>query len=212
MGADKMKKIILTYMIIMAGWAFLSGKSSADSIYPLEGANSIYTEKRAHRVGDVITVMIQENTQGAQGASSNNQKAANVALGVGSGNMGAGTYGAANLLNSPSQIGLGASSSHQGQGSSSQGATITGQMTAKIVSVLPNGNFQIEGTRYIAVNDDKQTVEVVGEIRPDDISRDNTIPSSRVADAKIKIIGSGPSSETAKPGILTRVFSWLGLF
>ena len=206
-----MKNLILTYMVMMAGWFFLPGGASADSIYPLEGANSIYTEKRAHRVGDVITVMIQESTQGAQGASSLNQKAANVALGAGSGNLGAGTYGA-NLLNSTSQIGLGASSSHQGQGSSSQGATITGQMTAKIVSVLPNGNFQIEGTRYIAVNDDKQTVEVVGEIRPDDISRDNTIPSSRVADAKIKIIGSGPSSETAKPGILTRVFSWLGLF
>jgi flagellar L-ring protein precursor FlgH len=85
-------------------------------------------------------------------------------------------------------------------------------MTAKIVSVLPNGNFQIEGTRYVEVNDDKQTVEVVGEIRPDDISRDNSILSSRVADAKIKITGTGPSSESAKPGILTRVLSWLGLF
>jgi flagellar L-ring protein precursor FlgH len=211
MGAEKMKKYFLIFLVLGTGLIFLPGKVLADSIYPLEGANSIYTEKRAHRVGDVITVLIQESTQGAQGASSNNQKAANVALGAGSGNLGAGTYGA-NLLNSTSQIGLGASSSHQGQGSSSQGATITGQMTAKIVSVLPNGNFQIEGTRYIAVNDDKQTVEVVGEIRPDDISRDNTIPSSRVADAKIKIIGSGPSSETAKPGLLTRVFSWLGLF
>lgn len=207
-----MKNLIIGILWMGAvGLGFSPQFSSADSIYPVEGGSSIYTEKRAHRVGDVITVMIQENTQGSEGASTQFQKNASVALGAGTGFLGAGSFGS-NVLNSANQIGVGASSSHQGQGSSSRGTTVTGQMTAKIVSVLPNGNFQIEGTRYVEVNDDKQTVEVVGEIRPDDISRDNSILSSRVADAKIKITGTGPSSEVAKPGILTRVLSWLGLF
>ena len=85
-------------------------------------------------------------------------------------------------------------------------------MTAKIVSVLPGGNYLVEGTRYVEVNDEKQTIEVTGEIRPDDISSDNTVLSSRVANARIKFTGTGPASETAKPGLLTRVLSWLGLF
>jgi flagellar L-ring protein precursor FlgH len=205
-----MKNTLLGFLWMgMFGLGFIPQISTADSIFPVEGGSSIYTEKRAHRVGDVITVMIQENTQGSQGTSSQFQKTASVGIGAGSGYLG--TYGS-NVLNGLSQIGVGAGASHQGQGSSSRGTTVTGQMTAKIVSVLPNGNFQIEGTRYVEVNDDKQTVEVVGEIRPDDISRDNSILSSRVADAKIKITGTGPSSESAKPGILTRVLSWLGLF
>ena len=62
----------------------------ADSLYPVEGTNSIYTEKRARRVGDVITVMIEENTQASQAAGSQYNKNASVALGVGSGFLGAG--------------------------------------------------------------------------------------------------------------------------
>jgi flagellar L-ring protein FlgH len=179
----------------------------ADSIYPVEGAGSIYTEKRARRVGDVITVLIQEINQASQTASSKNQKSANLAVGAGMGLLGG------NVLNSSAnQVGVGVGTTSQGQGTSTRNSKITGQMTAKIISVLPSGNYLVEGTRYVAVNDEKQTIEVVGEIRPDDINSDNTVLSTRIANAKIKVTGTGPASETAKPGILTRLLSWLGLF
>ena len=178
----------------------------ADSLYPVEGSSSIYTEKRARRVGDVITVIIQEVNQATNAASSNNQKNATMGIGAGLGWLGS------NILNTDNQIGVGARTSHQGQGTSSRSSKVTGQMTAKIVSVLPGGNYLVEGTRYVEVNDEKQTIEVTGEIRPDDISSDNTVLSSRVANARIKFTGTGPASETAKPGLLTRVLSWLGLF
>lgn len=187
------------------------GTVLADSIYPVEGTNSIYNEKRARRVGDVITVLINESTNATQAASSQNQKASSLAVGAGNGFLGAGVYGT-NILNTNSQLGVGASSAHQGQGTSSRSTTVTGQMTAKIVSILPSGNYLIEGSRYVEVNEEKQTVEVTGEIRPDDISSDNTVSSLRVANAKIKLTGTGPASETAKPGLLTRVLGWLGLF
>ncbi len=204
-----MRKVIFFFIVILI--MPLIQKLMADSLYPLEGTSSIYNEKRARRVGDVITVMIQEDTQATQAASSQNQKTSSLAIGAGTGYMGAGVYGA-NVLNTNNQIGVGASSAHQGQGTSSRSTTITGEMTAKIISVLPNGNYLIDGNRYVEVNDDKQTIEVTGEIRPDDITRDNMVLSSRVANAKIKITGTGPASESAKPGILTRIMSWLGLF
>ncbi len=182
----------------------------ADSLYPVEGSSSIYTEKRARRIGDVITILIQENTNATAAAGSQYQKAGSVGIGAGAGIGGLG-FGQ-NVLNSNNNIGVGASSSHQGQGTSSGSTTITGEMTAKIVSVLPSGNYLVEGTHYIVVNEDKQTVEITGEIRPDDISSENTISSLRIANAKIKMTGSGPASETANPGLLTRVLSWLGLF
>jgi flagellar L-ring protein precursor FlgH len=182
----------------------------ADSLYPVEGSNSIYTEKRARRIGDVITILIQENTNATEAAGSQYQKAGSVGIGAGAGIGGLGI--GQNVLNQTNNIGVGASSSHQGQGTSSGSTTITSEMTAKITSVLPSGNYLIEGTHYMVVNEDKQTVEVTGEIRPDDISSENTISSLRIANAKIKLTGTGPASETANPGLLTRVLSWLGLF
>ncbi len=180
----------------------------ADSLYPVEGSSSIYTEKRARRVGDVITVIINEDTNATQAAGGQYQKTGSDAIGAG---FGVGALGQ-NVLNTTNNIGVGASSAHRGQGTSSRKTVITGQMTAKIISVLPSGNYLVEGTRYVEVNDEKQTVEVTGEIRPDDISSDNTVSSLRVANAKIKLTGTGPASESSKPGLLTRILSWFGLF
>jgi len=179
----------------------------ADSLYPVEGSASVYTEKRARRVGDVITVLIQENNNATNAASSQDQKTGQFVIGAGNG-----LFGTNVLNNNLNNLGVGAGTSHQGQGTSSRSSTITGSMTAKVVSVLPSGNYLIEGTRYVEVNDEKQTIEVTGEIRPDDIASDNTVLSTRVANARIKFTGTGPASETSKPGLLTRVFSWLGLF
>ena len=201
-----MKKALNFVFLIAVAWGF-SQSLQGDSIYPVEGSSSIYTEKRARRVGDVITVLIQEVNQASQGASSNNQKTANLAVGAGMGLLGNSV-----LNSSTNQVGVGVGTTSQGQGTSTRNSKITGQMTAKITSVLPSGNYLVEGTRYVAVNDEKQTIEVVGEIRPDDISSDNTVLSTRIANAKIKVTGTGPASETAKPGILTRLLGWLGLF
>ena len=202
-----MKKGLLVLFIGLA--AFAPGQNlKADSLYPVEGSSSVYTEKRARRVGDVITVMIQETNQATNAASSNDQKSGSVVVGAGSGFLGSSFLNS----NTTGNIGLGGGTSHQGQGTSSRSSNVTGQMTAKIISVLPSGNYLIEGSRYVEVNDEKQTIDVTGEIRPDDISSDNTVVSTRVANARIKFTGTGPASETAKPGLLTRVLGWLGLF
>lgn len=198
-------------MLFLGLWALSQTTLWADSLFPTEGSSSIYNEKRARRVGDVITIMIEENTNATQAAGSQYQKNASVAVGAGTGYLGAGQYGGG-ILNTASQLGVGASSAHQGQGTSSRSTTVTGEMTAKIISVLPSGDYLIEGNHYIEVNDEKQTIVVTGEIRPDDISKDNAISSLRIANAKIKFTGTGPASETAQPGILTRVLGWLGLF
>jgi flagellar L-ring protein precursor FlgH len=197
---------ILAVLTLMAGTWTLPPAASTDSLYPSEGAGSIYTEKRARRVGDVVTINIQEVNEASQAASSKNQKDANISVSAGIGFWG----GSSNM---PQQgAGAGARSYQRGQGTSSRSAKVIGQMTAKITAVLPSGNYVVEGTRYVEVNDEKQLMEVTGEIRPDDISSENIVMSSRVANARIKMTGTGPASESAKVGILTRVLSWLWIF
>jgi flagellar L-ring protein FlgH len=202
----KQMNVLLAILMCMGGFAAFPAPATSDSLYPSEGAGSIYTEKRARRVGDVVTVLIQEVTSASQGASSRNQKDANVAIGAGIGFWG----GSGNIP--VQQAGAGARTYNRGQGTSERNAKVIGQMTAKITSVLPTGNYVVEGTRFVEVNEDKQMMEVVGEIRPDDISSENTVVSSRVANARIKITGTGPASEMAKPGLLTRVLGWLWIF
>jgi flagellar L-ring protein precursor FlgH len=199
-----MMRIGISLLAAGALWA-AAGTLRADSLYPVEGSGSIYTEKRARRAGDVITVIILETNQATNAASNNTQKNATMHIGAGMGFLGT------NVLNTDNQLGVGSRTYHQGQGASTRSSKVTGQMTAKIVSVLPGGNYLIEGTRYVEVNDEKQTIEILGEIRPDDITTENTVLSTRVANARIKFTGTGPASETAKPGILTRVLNWLGL-
>ena len=202
-------KIKISFIYSTLLFLTLVQNSTADSLYPAEGSSSIYTEKRARRVGDVITVVIQETNQATNAASSQDQKSGSFIFGAGTGFLGSNNF----LNNNINQnVGLGVGSSHQGQGTSTRSSKVTGQMTAKVVSVLPGGNYLIEGTRYVEVNDEKQTIIVTGEVRPDDIASDNSVLSSRIANAKIKFNGTGPASETAKPGIITRLFSWLGIF
>jgi flagellar L-ring protein precursor FlgH len=198
-----MKRTILAVLAVLT---LMGGSLWADSLYPVEGTNSLYTENRARRVGDVITIIILETTNATQSAGSQNQKNSNLSVGAGLGSWG--TSG----TNPMQQYGLGGQSFSKGQGTSSRSAKVVGQMTAKITRVMPSGNYMVEGTRYVEVNEDKQVIEVVGEIRPDDISSDNTVSSSRVANARIKVTGSGPASESARPGLLTRLFSWLMVF
>ena len=76
---------------------------------------------------------------------------------------------------------------------------------------MPNGDFLISGRQDIDVNGEARVVEVRGQIRPLDISPDNTIPSSRLANAQINYDGKGYVSRSGKPGIINRIFSFLGI-
>lgn len=82
-------------------------------------------------------------------------------------------------------------------------------MTARVTEVLPGGNLRIEGRQSIVINGEEQAIVVTGIVRPQDISRDNTVLSTYLADAQIVIEGDGPLGERQSPGLLTRIFQWL---
>lgn len=78
--------------------------------------------------------------------------------------------------------------------------------------MLPNGNLVINGNRMITVNDEKQILEISGIVRPEDLSADNTVLSSLVADAQIKYAGKGAVSEKARLGFISRLLSMMRVF
>jgi flagellar L-ring protein precursor FlgH len=82
-------------------------------------------------------------------------------------------------------------------------------ITAKVVDVYPNGNMTIEGRREVTVNNEKQYIILSGIVRPEDISSDNVVFSTTIADAKITLSGKGVIADKQKPGWGHRVFDWL---
>jgi len=103
-------------------------------------------------------------------------------------------------------------SKHTGEGSINRTQKTTGQITARVVKVLENGNMVVEGKRQVIVNGETETITLSGVIRPEDVTSNNTVLSSQMADAEVQMVGRGVVTESQNPGIIYRFLDWIGLF
>lgn len=162
----------------------------------------LYTDRKAREVGDLVTIQLSERTQASTRA--------NTAITKESSNSMSGT-----LLGQPVTLGgrdvldnsLANSRDFAGDGNSTQSNQITGTVTAQVVQKLPNGNLLIQGSKELTLNQGNELVQVQGIIRTADIGPDNTIASTRVADARIVFGGRGPIARSNAMGWLDRFFN-----
>ncbi|MBU1003270.1 MAG: flagellar basal body L-ring protein FlgH [Proteobacteria bacterium] len=183
------------------------------SLYDPGEANYLFGDNRARNVGDVVMVNIIESSKGKHKAdttadrkSSMNfgisnwfgkQEAALIPLGQSAGLVGA--VGATPMIQSS------ATSAFEGDGETNRESTVSATLAARVVRVLPGGLFQIEGAREIKVNNETQILVVRGLARAKDISPQNTIASTYLADSKIEYYGQGVIADKQRPGWLTRI-------
>ena len=166
------------------------------SIYG-RGENPLFYDKKAMRVNDIVTVVINENTfQSSQGDKKISDTSQN--------HMGGGIFsgGVVGSLNSLTDIGFktGSNNSFSATGRNSRNEKFSTTITARVVKVLNNGNYFISGSRELLLNGTKQIVEISGVIRPYDIDESNTINSKYIADARIHYETEGDIREaTRKP-------------
>ncbi len=171
------------------------------SIYA-KGANTLFSDKKAMGVNDIVTVVIEENTaqssQGNKKISDNSQN--NINGGVFSGASGGISNSLAKSLNAATDIGFktGSNSNFSGSGTQSRNEKFTTTISARIVKILRNGNYFIDGSRELLLNGTKQIIRVTGVIRPYDIDQLNTIDSKYIADAKIHYETEGDIKEVTR--------------
>ncbi len=172
---------------------------AADPARPI----SLYTDKRAHRVEDVITVVVDENAQATRDSKTDNNEKQSTALSL--------QPGTGPVLNHIPGLGVGMQSDQEydGQGSTSRSGQVSATVSARVKTIYDNGNLLIEGHKEVDVNGEKEILDVSGVIRPDDIASDNTIASSRLADARIEYTGQGDGANSSKPGWWARFWHWL---
>ena len=152
------------------------------SIYSANRRLGLYEDLKAHRVGDVLTVFLVEQTSGQNSADNNISQATDM-------NVEAPTFGG--RLRPNMQIDLGSENSFSGQSGTSQSNSLNGNITVTVTGVLANGNLVIEGEKWIRINQAREFVRLQGVVRQADISTNNTLLSTQVADAHIAYGGSG---------------------
>ena len=168
------------------------------SIYQSGHDVRMFEDRIARRAGDMVTVVLEEQTQAAKDANTSVNKSTGMGLAV------------PTLFNSAVPE-LSASVAHdrnfEGGGSSDQSNKLTGTLTATVISVYPNGNMVIQGQKQLTLNQGDEYVTITGVIRREDVRPDNTISSTRIANAQLAYTGSGTLDQSNSMGWLARLFN-----
>jgi len=188
--------------------------TSPGSIWPGENMNnSLFADRKARYVNDIVTIIIQESSEGGNKATTNTGRDTNTSAGIEA------LLGLEQKIMEQNtrmgtaiEVGGKSSSSLKGTGNTSRGSSLEARLTARVVKVLDNGNLVIEGKRQLTVNAEDQYIIITGIVRPEDITSDNLIASQYIADARIIYTGKGIINDKMRPGWLTRIIDWVWPF
>jgi flagellar L-ring protein precursor FlgH len=185
------------------------------SLWP-SGSGSLFADIRASKIGDIITITVAETSTASKQSTTSTDRAQNFQgsftfAGVGAGSGGGGVASPKGAFAFGPYNGA-FSRSFKGDGATSANDSITAYMTATVIDVLPNGNLVVRGSRWTKVYDSLQQIILEGVVRPCDISRNNTVLSQNVAEAKIFLVGKGPVAANQKPGWLGQIWDFVSPF
>ena len=186
------------------------GDAAADSLWRDSRHGFLFTDVRASRLGDIVTVLVTESSSSDRKADTNTKKESNNSFSVGN------FFGNTNPLggkgNNRTAFEFSGSNEQKASGAIARQDAVTAQIPARVVKVLDTGLLVIEGRRAVIVNDETQTLGFSGVVRPEDITPENTVKSTLVADAEITMLGNGVLAEKQRPGILNRLFDIFRIF
>lgn len=174
------------------------------AIYQAGYDMALFQDLKARRVGDILTVVLVEQTDAQKTASSaaarsNTQSITNPTL-----------FGQPVALGGGGDVNLGASLSSStdfsGEGDASQSNSLVGSIAVTVAEVLPNGNLVVQGEKWIAINNGDEYIRLRGIVRPVDIASNNSVLSTSVANAQISYGGKGAIADAQKMGWLARFF------
>ncbi|HOV91833.1 MAG TPA: flagellar basal body L-ring protein FlgH [Candidatus Kapabacteria bacterium] len=189
-----MKKTILILFII-----FIATLSYANSQFMENASRSLFSDIKANKVGDAVVVLIIEETQANNTATTSNGRSTTLS-GQASGQVGNTTTS----TGGSAQGSLGAGTEFKGNGTTTRKETIKSKLSARVMQVDSNGNLKIQATRKTKVNGENQLITLEGWVRPIDISSDNTVPSYNIMDLNLIIEGDGSISKIQEPGLITK--------
>lgn len=171
------------------------------SIYMDAEAASLYSDIRAHKVGDIITINLTEATQARKSATNAINKANNNSIDP---IFGGGKN--VTVKGNPLDFRYKDSFDTSRKSDANQSNSLSGSISANVMKVLANGHLIVRGEKWISINNGEEFIRVTGIVRSQDIRPDNTIDSTRIANARIQYSGTGTFAEAQKVGWLNKFF------
>lgn len=200
MRADRVQRVAWVFLAAAVNTVAIAQQTPlmprSDSLIQPDAYRGLVADRRAHRVGDTLTVIVVEAASASATANTGNANA--LQLGV-QGQTPHRTY----------PYSLGITGSDQGQGETSRSGALNAQLTVRVVSIDPDGLLRVRGEQTVVVNGEKQRIALEGLVREEDILASNLIPSNRISDAQIEFTGHGDVSEAQQRSVIYRFLKWL---
>ncbi len=178
--------------------AILLMAAPMENLYRPGAWSAMSADLKAARVGDLLTVVVYQSAEATNSAKTDSSRATALGGGVAGGG-----------LNERGDLSFGGS--YRGGGQVQRSQRFATQITVSVESVLPNGDLRVVGRQRLHINGESSDIGVRGRVRTADITGDNRVLSTQIADAEIDYDGRGFVSRSARPGIVNRVFRFLGL-
>jgi len=190
-GSNGAKIFVVTVLLGM-------GSVQATSLYQESRYQALTSDRKASHRGDVITVMVYENSSATSTANTTAGRDANVGFDIESPSKS--RFGSIKLNN---QL--------DGRGQTRREGKVLAQITVTVTGVVENGDLLIAGEQLLEINNERQQIKVEGRVRSQDVSEANTVLSTRIADAKISYIGAGDLADKQRPAWWQRFLTVFGL-
>lgn len=179
---------------------------SGGSIYQSGYEISLFQDNTAARIGDILTIRLEEATTGEKQAHTKSDKTSNYNTNAGTGTNQAGNVKPI-LFGGPlasSVFNLGTQMNFDGKGQTNEENKLQGTISVTVSRVLANGNLIIQGESWITINQGREYIRLTGIVRPKDIDHNNSISSQRIADARISYSGGGQVGNVSRGGIVAQ--------
>ena len=162
----------------------------------------LFEDRKAGRVGDILTVRLVERTNASKNSATSTAKSTEAELANPT------VFGRPITMNGVPLFegSLSGDQTFDGSGSSSQSNSLTGDITVTVIEQLPNGNLRIRGEKWVTLNQGREFIRLSGIIRKDDIETDNSVFSNRIAEAEIAYSSRGVMAAANRMGLISRFF------
>jgi flagellar L-ring protein FlgH len=201
------KTIIVTTLVLSSPVV-----SHAQSLWRDDISHAMYADKRGSGVGDILTIVVQETSTANKSNETKTERQSSLSAAITSFLYSPGSSSLLTKGGSLPAMAYNSDHKHDGTGAINNSESIVAQIAVRIVDVLPNGNFVVEGKRETSFSGEKQTITLRGTVRADDVSPQNTVPSYNVADATIQIIGKGTVTDSTSKGWFNRTWDKINPF
>lgn len=166
---------------------------------------SLIADTRASAIGDILTVVIRETTKIKQEDKLNRQTKTGLAARLEAFTLDDNMF----PDNTLPKIDIRQERSHEGNAKQEKDSNVEAKIAVIVIDVMPNGNLVVAGSRIVRVDDEEKTFRISGIVRPLDVSKDNSVPSSQVADARVSITGEGGNTRMVTKGPIGKFFDIL---